>query len=150
MTRVKEIMRCDVPSVSPSASIVEVAQKLRDCGTGTLPVCEKGKLRGVITERDIVCAIVATADDPTTGTAGSLMRKRQPTISPGDDITRAARVMADNGVRLLPVAQNGQLLGLLTLENLGRESLALAAWVFSRNLKTQALRKTKVLGENIL
>jgi len=145
MVKVKDIMRRDVPSVSPSASIIDVARKLRDCGTGILPVCEKGKLHGLITERDIVSGIVATASDPAATTVRSLMHKHQPIISPDDDMMQATRVMANNGVRLLSVVQNGELLGLLTLDELSRESLALAAMVLSKTLEPQVSKKTKAI-----
>jgi len=138
MAKVQEIMKCDIPSVPPSASIIEVAQKFRDCDTGILPVCDKGKLRGLITERDIIINIVATAGDPLLEKASSVMNKRQPTVSPDDDMVQAAKVMADNGIQVMPVAQNGKLLGLLTLDDLAQESLAVAAWVFSKTIRLQA------------
>ena len=46
------------------------------------------------------------------------MKNQLPLISPGADIMEAVKVMADNGVQLLPVVQNGKLLGLLTLDRL--------------------------------
>ena len=144
MARVLEIMKRDVPSISPSASIVEAAQKFRDCGIEILPVCENGKLRGIITERDIVIGIVATASDPLIEPARLVMNNHQPVISPGDDIMQAAKVMVNHGVRVVVVAKNAELLGLLTLDDIAQESLAIAALVFSKTLQPHASRETEV------
>lgn len=140
MAKVREIMTRDFVSVKPSAPIIEVAQKMRDSRAGVIPVCENGKLRGMVSERDIITHIVATAHNPKREHARSLMNNKQPIVSPGEDLIQAAKIMASNGVRVLPVAQNARLLGLFTLHDLARESLALAATVL---VKTAGERPTE-------
>lgn len=135
MAKVREIMTRDFVSVPPSALIIEVAQKMRDSGLGMIPVCENGKFRGLITERDIIAHIVASARNPKREHAKSLANNHHPMISPGEEIIQAAKVMVNNGVRLLPVAQNGKLLGLFTLDDLARESLALGATVLVKTAR---------------
>ena len=135
MLKVRDVMTSEVIPVLPSTPVIEVAYQMKVSGTGVIPVCDNGKFRGVITERDIVIGIVATGTDPVTEPARSIINNHQPIISPGDDIMQAAKVMVNNGVRVLPVAQNGKLLGLFTLDDLAGESLALAAMVFSKTIK---------------
>lgn len=136
MARVEEIMTTNVASVSPSAPIVEVAQRMRDYGLGTIPVCENGKLRGMITERSIVSKIVASAHNPKRERARSLMSNCGPKISFGCDTTEAAKIMATHRVCCLPVVRNGgKLAGLVTLNNLVKGSLALASMVLARTEK---------------
>jgi len=142
--KVKDIINGDVISVASSTPIIEVARQMRDCGAGVIPVCENGKFQGVITERDIVISLVAAASDLKKQQAGTLAHSRHPMISPGVDIMQAAKMMVDHGVRVLPVVQNGKLLGLFTLEDLARESIALAAMVFSKTIKPQASGETQV------
>lgn len=133
MARVEEIMLRNVASVSPSAPIIEVAQKMRDCGIGTIPVCENGKLRGMITERSIVSKTVAYAHNPKRERAKSLMSNNGPKISLGSSTTDAAKIMATHRVCCLPVVHNGgKFVGLLTLNNLVNESPALASMVLAR------------------
>ena len=129
MAKVGETMTRDFVSVLPSAPIVEVAQKMRDSATGVIAVCENGKFRGIVTERGIISHTVATAHNSKRECARALMKSDQPIVSPGEEITQAAKVMVNRGVRVLPVAQNRKLLGLFTLDDLARESLALAAIV---------------------
>ena len=140
MLKVKDVMTSELASVPPLTPVIEVAHQMKVSGRGVIPVCDNGKFRGVITERDIVIGVVATATDPVTEPARSVMNNHLPLISPGDEIMQAAKVMVDNGARVLPVAQNGKLLGLFTLDDLARESLGLAAMVFSKTVKLSQRR----------
>ncbi len=132
MSMVQDMMSTEINAVSPSTPVIEVAHQMKVRGTGVIPVCDDGKFRGLITERDIVINVVAAALDPVTECAGSVMSKRQPVVSPDDDILQAANVMVDNGVRVLPVVEGGNLVGLFTLEHFARQCPSLAAVVFNR------------------
>jgi len=149
MVKVRDIMNSNIISVRPCIPIIEVAHQMKIWGTWVIPVCEHRKFRGLITERDIVTKVVANAVDPVVETARSVMNKHQPLISPDDEIVQAAEVMVHNGVWVLAVVQNGELLGLLTLEDLARESIALAALVFSRTITPRAIAELKVHGERV-
>ncbi len=118
--RVKEVMDTAVNPVSPSTPIIEVAHQMKLSRTGSIPICNKGRFRGLITERDIVFNVVARAIDPVTETVSSIMNKHLPVVSPDDDIMDAAKVMADSNIHILPVVQSGKLVGLLTLESLSK------------------------------
>jgi CBS domain-containing protein len=142
MVKVRELMTKDIVSVPPSAPIIEVAQRMRDSGTGVIPVCNNGEFQGLITERDIVISIVARAHSPKREHARSLVHNHRPIVSPGDEVIQAAKVMVNHGVRALPVAQNGKLLGLFTLDDLARGNLALAAAVLAETAK----RASKEVG----
>jgi len=135
--KVKDIMTRDVTGVQPSASIVEVARQMRDYGVSVIAVCENGKFCGVITERDVVMSM--SSGNGNHQRAGALAHHRHPMVSSGVEVTEAARMMTEHGVRALPVVQNGKLVGLLTLDDLARESLALAAMVFAKTVEQQRL-----------
>ena len=142
MSKVRDIMNTEVISVPPSAPIVEVAHQMKMRGMGVIPICDQGKFRGLITERHIVTEIIANAIDPVVETAGSVINKHQPAISPDEEIMQAVKVMVNNDVQVLAVVQNGELLGLLTLEDVARENLALAAMVFSKTMTSQTTAHT--------
>ena len=135
MALVSEVMRKRPVSVPPSAPIRTVAEKMRDCATGIVPVCENGEYRGVVTDRDIITQVVATSQNPKRERAKDLMKRDGPVVSPGQHLEEAARIMATNGVLALPVARYGKLVGLFTLDDLARESLALAAMVLFKNAR---------------
>ena len=144
MAKVRDIMNTQIISVPSSAPIIEVAHQMKNRGMGVIPICDQGKFRGLITERHIVTEIIANAVDPVVETAGSVTNKHQPAISPDEEIMQAAKVMVNNDVQVLAVVQNGELLGLLTLEDVARENLALAAMVFSKTIKSQVARRIKI------
>ena len=130
MLRVRDIMNKDVVYVAPSAPVTEVARKMRDWGVGVAVVCERGEFCGVITERDVV-GLVAAERNPQREYAGSLVAPDLPMISDSEEVVQAAQAMINRGVRVLPVAQNQRFVGLLTLDDLARECLALGAAVLA-------------------
>ena len=132
MAKVEDIMTNNFSPVTPTTSIFEVAQKMRDTGLGTMPVCENGKLRGLVTEESIVTKIVASGQSPKQEHAESLMISGGPKIPYGSDAVEAAKIMANHGVRYLPVIRNGgKLVGMLTLDDLVKESMVLATMVLA-------------------
>ena len=147
MTTVKEVMMTGVAAVGISTPTVEVAQRMKASGASTIAVCENGKFRGVITERDIAVDVVAASRDPAKTPAGSVMSKDWPTISPNDNIWHAVNVMADRGMKVLPVVQEGKLVGLLSLDDLKQKSPALAAMIFSRSIKPRAHNLALYVGK---
>ncbi len=132
MAKVEDIMTNGFSPVSPETPILEVAQQMRDSGLGTIPVCENGKLRGLITESSIVSKIVASGQNPKREQAGAIMSSGGPKIQYGCDAVEAAKIMANHGVRYLPIVQNGgKLAGMLTIDDLVKESMVLATMVLA-------------------
>ena len=139
MAKVEQVMSSTITSVSPASPIIEVAQKMRDFGVSTMPVCEKGKFRGIITDSSIVSKVVASAHNPKREHAKSFMTNGMPKVSVGCDIVEAAKIMASHRVHYLPVVHNGgKFVGLLTLDDLVKESLALASMVLARTDEKQS------------
>ena len=81
MTTVKEVMMTGAAAVGISTPAIEVAQRMKASGASTIPVCENGKIRGFITERDIAVDVVAASRDPNTTLAGFVMTKDWSTLS---------------------------------------------------------------------
>lgn len=126
-------MDSGVAPMEPSVPIVRVAQQMRAYRDGVVPVGNNGKYRGVITLMDIVDTIANDqhiAEKP----AGSVVNRHYPVILPSEDIVNAAKVMASSSVKTLPVVQDGRLVGMFSLEDMARGSLALAAMVFSKQM----------------
>ena len=76
MPKVRDIMTSEFISVPPHTPVIEVAHQMKAMGIRVIPVCERGKFQGLITERDIVVGTVATATDPVTESASLVMRTR--------------------------------------------------------------------------
>jgi CBS domain-containing protein len=101
---VKEIMTPQPQCCPAGISLQEVARLMveRDCGE--IPVCDGShKPIGVVTDRDIVCRVVATGKNPGTLTARDCMSTPVVTTTPGTSIDDCARLMEAYQVRRLPV-----------------------------------------------
>ncbi|MBI4301744.1 MAG: CBS domain-containing protein [Chloroflexi bacterium] len=135
MLKVKEIMTTDLVCIPPWASILEVALQMKRFEVGTLPVCDQGRLMGVITERTIVTEVVAAGLKPDTVQVQSFMRTKVPVCSPEDVLLKAAATMAEERTRKLPVVEAGMLVGLITLSDLAAVSENFVGMVVSRTAK---------------
>jgi len=116
MAKVRDFMTTDVVTVSPQAELAEAARLMRDADVGVLPVVEGGSIRGVITDRDIV--VRGLAEGGSGARVADVMRDGLITISPDDDEKDAERLMSENDVRRLPVLENGQLVGMVSVGDL--------------------------------
>lgn len=118
---VKDLMHTSVVTVDPGSTASLAARLLSRHNVGALPVCGSDRrLRGVVTDRDIVLRCIAAEDDPAQTPVRDIMTRYPATLSPGDDCREATRLMADKQVRRLPVVDNGRLVGILSLSDLAR------------------------------
>ena len=118
---VSELMSDKVISIAPDSSAALAARMLFRHNIGAVPVCsDDGRLRGIVTDRDIVLRCVAAENDPETTPVREIMSRSVITVSPGDDVREAARQMASAQVRRLPVVMDGRLVGMLSLGDMAR------------------------------
>ena len=117
--QVRDLMSQGVVTIDPSESASLAARLLSRHNIGSLPVCgEDGRLRGIVTDRDIVLRVVAAEEDPAHTYVKDIMTRNCATVSPADDAREAARVMAAKQVRRLPVLEEGKLVGMVSLGDL--------------------------------
>lgn len=113
---VKDLMTRDPLTISPEAPVSAAARLLSRYNMGVLPVSGRGKqLCGVLTDRDIVLRCVAAEKPPEKTTVREIMTRRVLSAAPDDNLEDAARRMAQEQVRRLPVTEDGRLVGLLSL-----------------------------------
>ena len=117
--QVKELMCGSVVWVDPADTAQNAARLLARHNVGSLPVCgEDGGLRGMITDRDIVLRCVAIEEDPAKTPVHKVMTRNCATVSPTADTREAARIMAAQQVRRLPVVENDKVIGVVSLGDL--------------------------------
>ena len=118
---VKDLMSPSVITVEPGASAALAARLISRHNVGALPVCSSDrKLRGMVTDRDIVLRCIAAEDDPAQTPVRDIMTRRCVWVAPGEDCEAAARLMSERQVRRLPVVENGRLVGMISLGDLAR------------------------------
>lgn len=112
--QVKEIMNTDVKTTVPEATVQEAAKKMDEFKIGSLIVVTKGKLAGIITERDLLSKVVAEAKDSSKIEVSDVMTKEVIMISPEIEVEEASEVMMEKKVKKLPVIENDNLVGIVT------------------------------------
>jgi len=116
--KVSELCERHVVTVEPETPVTEAARRMVALGVGSLVVLQHGRICGIITDRDIVARGVRQERDVRQLAVSDLMTPNPITIEPDADLPRATALMADKGVRRLPVADEaGRLVGVLALDD---------------------------------
>ncbi len=119
---VRQLMHPAVITIGPGESVALAARLLHRHNIGALPVCSpEGRLRGILTDRDIVLRCIASGEDPDHTPVAEIMTRRPLTLVPSDRAEDAAAAMAKRQIRRLPVTENGRLVGLVALADLARQ-----------------------------
>ena len=122
MTVARDLMTLDPTCVKEDQTLVEAARMMRDLDVGALPICgNDDRLKGMLTDRDIVVKCIAEGGDPRTATAGSLAEGKPLTIGADVDIREALEIMQDQQVRRLPVIDDHILVGIISQADIARE-----------------------------
>jgi CBS domain-containing protein len=114
-------MTADPATVPAQAPVSEAARLMAEQDIGAVLVTEEGRLRGVLTDRDIAVRVVAEQRPDDTPAAEVCGSERVVTCAPDDDVERAAVLMREHALRRLPVVDEGRLVGVLSLGDLAIE-----------------------------
>jgi signal-transduction protein with cAMP-binding, CBS, and nucleotidyltransferase domain len=115
--RVRDVMTPGPIGVDYYQSIGEAARTMRDWGVGAVLVVRDGSLHGLVTDRDLVMRAVAEArgaDEP----VGPLSSADLIGVDADTDVREAMRLMREHAVRRLPVLEDGQVTGIVSLGDL--------------------------------
>lgn len=118
-----ELCNSDVITLERNSTIAQAAKLMRQHHVGAVIVVEMKDGRrspvGIVTDRDIVVELVATELDPDVITVGDIMVHTLVSISEKSGLLEAIRLMADKGVRRLPVTdEKGALVGIVALDDM--------------------------------
>jgi CBS domain-containing protein len=115
MTTARDIMSTDPRCIGENETLVDAARLMVELDVGALPICgEDDRLKGMLTDRDIVVKCIARGGDPASATAGSLAEGKPVTIGADDDIRDALTLMEQHQVRRLPVIDGHDLVGIIS------------------------------------
>ncbi|EKX66323.1 CBS domain-containing protein [Streptomyces ipomoeae] len=105
---VRDVMTTDLVTVEPQTSVTAVARKMRDENIGAVLVTEGDRLRGLVSDRDLVVRAVAKGGDLEQTTVAGACSEDLVTVGPDDDVKRAVEVMREHAVRRVPVVDKEQ------------------------------------------
>jgi|SRR5436190_11710788 len=111
----RDIMTGSAECARTTDTLVDAARKMKELQVGALPICgEDDRLKGVITDRDIVTGCVAAGGDPSGVKVEEYASGEAVTIGADDSIEEALRTMTEHGVRRLPVIDGHDLVGIVS------------------------------------
>jgi len=109
--------------VGEKDTITQAAEKLAQLNVGAMPICgEDDRLKGMLTDRDIVVKVIAKGKDPAQTTAAEIADQGEVgTIGADDSVDEALQTMTDKKVRRLPVIDGHKLIGVVSKADLAKE-----------------------------
>ena len=115
--KARDVMSDDCTCIGENDSVLDAARQLAELNVGSMPICgEDDRLKGMLTDRDIVVKVLAQGKDPSSTKAGELGQGDAKTVTVGadDSIDEALRTMIDHKVRRLPVIDGHDLVGIIS------------------------------------
>ncbi len=117
----REVMTGDAQCIGEHDSVLDAARRLSELDVGAMPICgDDQRLKGMVTDRDIVVKVLAEGRDPSSMEAGELGEGKPVTIGADDSVEEACRTMKEHKVRRLPVIDDHQLVGIVSQADLAR------------------------------
>ncbi|MYV37302.1 CBS domain-containing protein [Streptomyces sp. SID1328] len=118
---VRDIMTSELVTVEPQASVASVARLMRDEDVGTVLVTEDGRLKCLVSDRDLVVRAFAEGADPDQTTVIQAASEDLVTIGPDESVDHAVELMREHAVRRLPVVEGDEAVGIIALGDLAIE-----------------------------
>jgi CBS domain-containing protein len=115
--KARDVMSSDCTCIGENDTLLDAAKRLAELDVGSLPICgEDDRLKGMLTDRDIVVKALAQGKDPGSTRAGELGQGDSETVTIGadDSIDEALRTMIDHKVRRLPVIDGKRMVGIIS------------------------------------
>jgi CBS domain-containing protein len=117
----REVMTGGVECIGENDTVLDAAKRLAELDVGAMPICgEDNRLKGMLTDRDIVVKVLAEGRDPASTRAGDLGQGKPVTIGADDSVEEALRTMKDHKVRRLPVIDGHDLIGIISQADLAK------------------------------
>ncbi len=124
---IAQLIKRQVIHLAPSASVREAAQLMSENNIGALVVMDEGHLVGIFTERDVMNRVVAVGRNPDSTPLSEVMTRDLVVLGPKAEETLALHVMNEVGLRHLPVVENDEVCGIISLRDFVGVELHLAA-----------------------
>jgi CBS domain-containing protein len=110
----------DIECISPGGSVAVAVRLMNERRIGSLLVMDGDLLVGIFTERDVLVRVVGAGRDPAEATVRDVMTTQLLTIEPDTTVEEAMRLMTERRCRHLPVLEDDQVVGLISIGDLTR------------------------------
>ena len=113
----------NVTNVSPDTSVLDVLRIMADQNIGSVVVLENGNYQGIMTERDYSRKVILKGKSSTDTKVSEIMSSDFPRVTPSDSIDYCMQLMSDKNIRYLPVFDGEQLSGIVSINDVVRETI---------------------------
>ncbi len=114
---VVQLIKRQVIHLAPSVSVREAARLMSENHIGALLVMDEGRLAGIFTERDALNRVLAEGRDPDSTPLSEVMTRDPVTVSPQTAAAQALRLIGEIGFRHLPVVEDDEVYGIISLRD---------------------------------
>ncbi|WP_102398868.1 CBS domain-containing protein [Haloimpatiens massiliensis] len=119
--KIRDIMTREVATVNYEDTVERAAQLMQKYNVGSIPVCQGEKVIGIVTDRDIALRSVAKGQNVMRQYVREIMSSNPVTVSSNNDVHEASRIMSERQIRRLPVVENDNLVGMVSIGDLAVE-----------------------------
>jgi CBS domain-containing protein len=122
MATAREVMTHDAQCVGENETVIDAAKRMAELDVGVLPICgEDDRLKGMLSDRDIVTKVLAQGKDPSSTSAGELGEGKPVTIGADESVEETIETMKQHAVRRLPVIDDDhKLIGIVSQGDLAK------------------------------
>jgi uncharacterized protein (DUF2267 family)/predicted transcriptional regulator len=110
--------------LNPSTPVLEAARAIESNNIGAVVVQNRGRVVGIVTDRDLTIRVLGRALDPRTTTLSEVMTTDVATLTPADSQSDAIRLMQERNCRRIPLVEEDRLVGMVTLDDLLLDEIA--------------------------
>ncbi len=114
MEMIRSLMKTHMVTIAPDENVTEAARSISQNGVGALLVVVDGALQGILSERDVVNRVVAPGKDPALVRVGEVATPDVVAVEATVPVRECAELLRENGIRHLPVLEDGRPVGILS------------------------------------
>ncbi|NHX36246.1 MULTISPECIES: CBS domain-containing protein [Halolamina] len=115
---IEDLARSDTVMADPGTPVTDLAATMDEENVGSIVITTDETPVGIVTDRDLTVRVLAAGTEPTEQTAEDVMTTDLCTVDPDTGFYEAATLMADNGIRRLPVCEGDSLVGIITADDI--------------------------------
>lgn len=112
-----------ITSVTPQTTVLDALRIMADQNIGSVLVTEGSHYLGIMTERDYSRKVILKDKSSTDTPVSEIMSRDFPMVTPNDSVDYCMQLMSDKNIRYLPVFQQDQLCGIISINDVVRETI---------------------------
>lgn len=113
----------NVITITPDITVLDALKQMAEKNIGSIVVLENGNYVGVLTERDYARKVILKGKSSTSTLVSEIMSTGLPRITPDNSLETCMQIMSENNIRYLPVFENDQLCGIISINDVIKETI---------------------------